>query len=370
VRKPVFSFFLFLSWYILIIGHVSAQNGNPAPFRRLKTNHGYIVPLPLVVYSPETSFGFGFSGQYLFRIKHDSLSNLSAAGVTTLYTLEKQFIVNPNWEFYLKTNQWRNGGAFVFQRFPEKFYGIGNDTEEQNRESFTAKYILFRNRVTRQVFRNFHLGLQYRFEYAYDFETQPNGALHENTIRGSSGYLQSGVGIAAIYDSRDNSLFPFAGWYVIFSNHYYPRWLGSDYEFANFKVDARAYFNPFTSNVIAVQALMSFHSGEPPFKMLSLLGGTETMRGYYLGRYRDRHLLAAQVEWRFPIWWRFIGAGFYGVGDVTCDFRDLSWHNLKHSIGGGIRLTLDSRERINVRFDVAFGTDGSHGYYFLLGEAF
>ena len=67
---------------------------------------------------------------------------------------------------------------------------------------------------------------------------------------------------------------------------------------------------------------------------------------------------------------RFIGAGFYGVGDVTHDFHDLSFKNLKHSLGGGIRLTVDSSERINIRFDAAFGTDGSRGFSFQIGEAF
>ena len=28
------------------------------------------------------------------------------------------------------------------------------------------------------------------------------------------------------------------------------------------------------------------------------MGGESLMRGYYLGRYRDRHLLATQVEYR------------------------------------------------------------------------
>jgi len=349
---------------------IASSQANRAPFKRLKTKHGYIVPIPVIIYSPETSFGLGLSAQYLFRFKNDSLNNLSTTGATILYTLEKQFIVNPNWDFYIKSNIWRTAGAFLYQKFPERFYGIGNSTTDDEEEKFTAKYILFRNRVTREVIKNFHLGLQYRLEYAFDFDTDSEGALHTDTILGSNGYLESGVGIAAIYDSRDNSQFPFKGWYVVFSNHFYQRWLGSEYEFTNFKVDARAYWNPFTSNVIAAQALMSFHANDPPFKMLSLLGGIETMRSYYLGRYRDNHLMVAQVEWRFPIWWRFIGVGFYGVGDVTHDFNDLAWDNLKHSFGGGIRFTLDSFERINLRFDAAFGTDGSRGFYFQLGEAF
>ena len=360
---------LILTLTILFCVPASSQT-TKAPFKRLKTKHGYIVPLPLIVYSPETHFGLGLSGQYLFRFKNDSLSNLSTTGSTILYTLEKQFIVNPNWDFYFRENKWRTGGALVYQKFPESFWGIGNSTGNEEKEKFTAKYILFRNRATRQMAKHFHLGLQYRVEYAYDFKTDTAGVLHDNAIRGSSGYRQSGAGVAAVYDSRDNSMFPFKGWLVVFSNHFYPRWLGSEYEFANFKVDARKYFNPFTSNVIAVQALLSFHAGEPPFKMLSLLGGTETMRGYYMGRYRDKHLFAAQAEWRFPIWWRFVGAAFYGVGDVTRNFKDLSWGSLKHSIGGGLRFTLDSSERINVRFDAAFGTDGSRGFYFQVGEAF
>ena len=191
---------------------------------------------------------------------------------------------------------------------------------------------MLRNRFTRQITTSgFHLGLQYRLEYAFDFQTDTTGNLNSGLIKGSEGYLASGAGLSALYDTRDNNMFPFKGYYLIFSNHFYTRWLGSDSEFAQFKVDARGYFNPFTSNVIAVQALTSFHAGEPPFKMLSLLGGPETMRGYYAGRYRDRHLMAGQVEWRFPIWWRFIGTGFYGTGFVTNDFKDLKWNRLQHS---------------------------------------
>lgn len=352
------------------MAHAQEQAKDKNFLKRLKTKHGMILPLPLVTYSPETSFGFGLSGQYLFRFPNDSANNLSVAGATFLYTLRKQIIVNPNWEFFFRENTWRVSGAFVYQKFPENFWGIGNDTRDADEESFTAQYLVFRNRATRQVVKHFHVGLQYRFEYAFHVEADSSGQLASGAIPGSEGYLASGAGIAAVYDSRDNSMFPFKGWFVVFSNHFYPTWLGSDMRFANFKIDARKYFNPFTSNVIAVQALFSFHAGQPPFKMQALLGGIETLRGYYMGRYRDNHLMAAQVEWRFPIWWRFIGVGFYGVGDVTHDFHDLSWGNLKHSIGGGIRFTLDAKERINLRFDAAFGLEGSRGFYFQIGEAF
>ena len=103
---------------------------------------------------------------------------------------------------------------------------------------------------------------------------------------------------------------------------------------------------------------------------MALIGSPFVMRGYYAGRYRDRHMLAGQVEWRFPIWWRFIGAGFFGLGDVAYYVRDFNLTDLKYSWGGGLRFTLDAKERINVRFDVAFGNNGSRGFYFQISEAF
>ncbi|GIV34396.1 MAG: membrane protein [Chitinophagales bacterium] len=338
-------------------------------FKKLKTKNGLVVPIPLIVYSPETSAGFGFSLQYLYRFAGDS-SSLSAAGATFLYTLRKQIIVNPNWEFNFRNNAWRIPGAFLYQKFPEAFYGIGNTTTSSQREEFTAQYILFKTRVTREIVKHLHLGMQYRLEYAFDFTYDSTGSLAQGIIRGSRGYVASGAGIAAFYDSRDNSMFPFRGWYLTFSNHFYPRWLGSDYAFTNFKVDARGYFNPFRSHVIAVQALCSFHLGNPPFKMMSLLGGVETMRGYYAGRYRDRHLIATQVEWRFPVYWRFMGVAFIGAGDVANTFHDFALNRIKYAMGAGLRFTLDAAERINLRFDVAFTLDGSRGFYLQLGEAF
>ncbi len=369
-QKSIIVQLLTITFFVVVTVHFGhAQTDNF--LKRLKTKNGLVVPLPLITYSPETRWGFGFSGQYLFRVKGDSLNNISTVGASALYTLEKQFIFNPNWDFFIQQNSYRLHGAFVYQKFPEYFYGVGNQTSKDEREKFTAKYVMLRNRFTRQITTSgFHLGLQYRLEYAFDFQTDTTGNLNSGLIKGSEGYLASGAGLSALYDTRDNNMFPFKGYYLIFSNHFYTRWLGSDSEFAQFKVDARGYFNPFTSNVIAVQALTSFHAGEPPFKMLSLLGGPETMRGYYAGRYRDRHLMAGQVEWRFPIWWRFIGTGFYGTGFVTNDYKDLKWNRLQHSFGGGLRFTVDAAQRINLRFDAAFGTDGSRGFYFMIGEAF
>jgi outer membrane translocation and assembly module TamA len=202
-------------------------------------------------------------------------------------------------------------------------------------------------------------------------EYDDDGLFATQEIPGEEGFTASGAGLAAVYDSRDNNLFPFSGQYITLSNHFYQDWLGGDTEFFNLKLDARAYFNPGQgSHVIAIQGLMQVNTGNPPFMMLSKLGGDELMRGHFQGRYRDRHILAGQVEYRFPIWWRFIGVAFVGVGEVAPEFSAFTLRGLKYSMGGGLRFTLDAKERINIRFDYGYGLHRNHGFYFGISEAF
>lgn len=57
-----------------------------------------------------------------------------------------------------------------------------------------------------------------------------------------------------------------------------------------------------------------FNYGNTPWTMLSLLGGSYRMRGYYEGRYRDKKMIEAQVELRQKVYGRsgiavWIGAG-------------------------------------------------------------
>jgi outer membrane protein assembly factor BamA len=122
--------------------------------------------------------------------------------------------------------------------------------------------------------------------------------------------------------------------------------------------------------VIALQTYDVFISGEAPFQMLGMLGGSYWMRGYYLGRYRDRNMITAQVEYRFPVWWRFGAVGFAGAGDVASDAGKFRADRFKHSVGCGVRFMFDTRERINARLDFGFGSDDNAGIYAMVLEAF
>ena len=93
------------------------------------------------------------------------------------------------------------------------------------------------------------------------------------------------------------------------------------------------------------------------------------MRGYYDGRYRDRHLLAFQAEYRLPVWGKFGLVGFAGLGRVAPTLGGLDFSGLKYSAGFGLRFKIAPREGANLRIDWAFG-QGTSGVYFTAGEAF
>src|SRR5688572_32052843 len=85
IRKTAIAILLGM---LLSVNYSFGQVGEKKKFlHRLKTKHGLILPIPVVTYSPETSFGFGMVGQYLFRFPKDSIANLSTLGTTFIYTL-------------------------------------------------------------------------------------------------------------------------------------------------------------------------------------------------------------------------------------------------------------------------------------------
>ncbi|MDB2697577.1 hypothetical protein N9Y29_00225 [Crocinitomicaceae bacterium] len=76
---------------------------------------------------------------------------------------------------------------------------------------------------------------------------------------------------------------------------------------------------------------------------MARVGGDDILRGYARNRFRDNHFAGLQVEYRFPVWWRFGMVVFTGVVDVFRTPNDLSFSNLKYSFDAGIRLQSTQR---------------------------
>jgi outer membrane protein assembly factor BamA len=200
-------------------------------------------------------------------------------------------------------------------------------------------------------------------------ETEENGALAAGDVTGSGGGTLSGLGGWFNRDTRDNIFYSTQGSLCEISGAYYAGALGCDFDFGRYGLDLRKFFSMGERQVVALQSLVVATSGDPPFQMLAQLGGDRVMRGYYNGRFRDRHAAVLQAEYRVKVWWRIGAAAFAGVGDVAHRPADFRIEDFKYSLGGGLRFLLSRQEGMNLRIDSAFG-DGTSGFYITLGEPF
>jgi outer membrane protein assembly factor BamA len=172
-----------------------------------------------------------------------------------------------------------------------------------------------------------------------------------------------------IIDTRDNIINPYKGRYAEFSSYFFLPQLKSTFSFQTINATYQQYWQIRPKHILALQAKGRFTFGSVPFLDLSTLGNDDILRGYPKNRFRDRHFMATQVEYRFPLWWRFGAVAFAGVGDVFGPSSDLNFQNLKYSVGTGLRFVVDPAERLNIRLDYGYGTEGGY-FYFVVGESF
>lgn len=81
--------------------------------------------------------------------------------------------------------------------------------------------------------------------------------------------------------------------------------------------------------VIALRGLISITdtgaNTEVPFCLQRTLGGPDDLRGFRRFRFRDRHLLLLQAEYRWEIFTAVDGALFYDAGKVASRREDLDF---------------------------------------------
>ena len=346
---------VFLAWSASV-GHAQ----EPARKRRL-------FALPLVYYTPETTWSFGGAGVMTFPL--GTTGPVSQVQLGLAYTLRNQVLVYVPFQLYLREDQLRLTGEVGYYRYNYFFYGVGNDFVDYYGENYGVNYPRLRLNALRRLGKHQLAGLRYTFDDWQVYDQETAGLLAGETVVGSTGSVTSALGPLWQWDSRDHVFFPTSGWWaeaVVLANG--PA-LGASQSFTKWSLDVRKYWSRKADRVWAGQLYLEGNSGEPPFNQLALLGGTRLLRGYYEGRFRDRQLAAAQVEYRFPIRGRFAGVAFGGLGSVTDQWSHWQADYLRYALGAGLRFTLLPKDKIRMRLDYGIGP-GSSAFYLTVGEAF
>ncbi len=335
----------------------------------LKTEH-QLFGLPLVYFTPETRWAFGVAGVVTTNWKHRTArqrpSQLQLGGA---YTLNRQILLYLSYQLFLKDNRWQSYGELGYYRYNYFYFGTGNGFPDYEGELFGVNFFRGRFNGLYQAFPNIYLGLRYTLDDYQLTEFAEAGLLEQETTLEEESGLISGLGLLAQYDNRDQLFFPREGFFaegLLLSNG---RWLGSPFDFQKLILDVRNYQPLGKRSVLATNLYAEFTRGRTPFYQLALLGGTRRMRGYYEGRFRDQHLILAQAEYRFPLFWRFKGTVFAGYGAVAPTISSFQAEHLRYTVGAGLRILINEADQLHIRIDAGFGKHTS-GYYLTIGEAF
>jgi len=335
-----------------------------------------LIPFPILFYQPETGTGFGASVVYLFtlgegtRPGHEGRSLRSSVGVTAIYTTKEQIITNVGAETYPGSGRYRALANLTFERFPNSFWGIGNDTPESLEEDYTPDLVAASGEFSVEVARHMYAGVYGQGGNRKLREIEEAGLIATQAVPGTEDGTLVDLGLLLTRDSRNSNVYPRSGEYHQLRASRSRDVSGNGNDYSTLSLDLRTYV-PIRSGVMALRAL-GIASGEvPPFDLMPRLGGQSLLRGYFGGRFRDRSLGAFEAEYRSGMWHRVRGVLFAGTGQVADVPGDMRLDALHSSAGFGVRFLLNREEEFNLRMDFGWGLDfESSGFYVGFGEVF
>ncbi len=370
--------------FFLFTGSLIAQNKNreigafPQPAdSTAKTDEiiykNKLLIFPIIALSTETNWVFGVANAYIFKTsKKDPTLRTSTMPSGFLYTLNKQILIAIGANIFLPREKYIIRFENSFSKFPDKFWGIGNETPENAKESYTFTQFYINPQLNRKITKNFFLGLGFDYQDVFDIEYDSTGNFAKQEVIGiyqRDSYHVLGYSFLLTHDSRNHTYTPNKGSLLRVKLSNFNQHVGSDYNFQGIDIDFRKFIDLKHKQVLALQGLGVFTFGEVPYRNLAVLGGNSIMRGYYGGRYRDKKFIGAQAEYRFPIYKRFSGVTFGSIGQVADEIPDINFSRFKFAGGAGLRFAVLPKENLNLRFDLAAGNNGLN-YYIVLAESF
>lgn len=352
--------------FFLITGSLHAQQDSLSDSLRKPIFRA----LPTAYYTPETRIAVEAFAYFSFYT--DSAERASNIRLFAAVTQNRQLTIDLPWQVFTAREKYRIAGKADVRKFPEYYYGLGNNTVESMRELYEYRSVGLINRAHRNLWRKNYGGVMLEGRVLNTaLPMTPFQTLHSPTIViGEGGYVFGGLGPSFIHDSRDVILCPQRGRFFELST---TANFGSSDEgrlfFVKLLADYRHYINLPRKTVFAYQMVAQSAVGDVPYRELAALGGPMRHRGYYFGRFRDHHLAFAQAEVRKHLFWRLGAVGFASVGRVYQDFETILLRGYHPAAGGGLRFKLSSKDEANIRFDVSFTPD-SRGFYVFFAEAF
>lgn len=374
----------------------------------------FLLAMPIVSYNPSNGFMFGAGMASSIFLGNPPVTRISSAQASIMYTTKRQLLVNFKSTLIALNNRWIFNGDWRYMDTSQPTYGGGTGPSSSKLASngfeigdnvysapiddaqmMSFKQIRFYETVSREVRRNFYLGLGYHLDIFMDVEDQLLDTLAEPPVITSYyayneayGFKQhkntlSGFSLNATYDSRDNQNCAYKGQYANISFFINPEFLGSDKNSSLLFTEYRNYFDLTKNhrNMLCFWGIGKFlTSGAAPYMTLPALGEDQynkSGRGYTVGRFRGQNLIYGEVEFRKHLWSTTKNPDFLGLvvffNAVTASNQDaeIKLFDYVNTAGGvGIRIMAAKNARTKLNIDYAWGNYGSSGFYLRMNETF
>ncbi|TDG38004.1 polymerase [Pedobacter changchengzhani] len=335
------------------------------------------LPIPSFGYAQETGLQFGVGailGFYADRL--DTTNRPSSVTLNLNYSTKKAYNLSSFIDVWGKGNKLHYQGEFRFKKLPFNFYGIGNNTHEKDEDKLVQQQFKVLLQTEKQLLPNAYTGFSLGFENYKYTDLVADGIFSKNQYYNNNTGSVLYLGISQSYDSRNNNNYTTKGFFIRGTYQYAPSiFKSSDFTGSQFKIDTRNFWKLNAQFAFGVQGLYNSVIGKnTPVYLLPQMGNDEMMRGYYGGRYRDKHLLAFQAELRYRLSSRFGATAFGGTGTVW-GVDDFSAKTFKPNYGAGLRYFFDPEKGISVRLDYGIGEKKVNekrqsGFYISIAEAF
>ena len=348
--------------------------------------------IPVVNYSPESTWEFGAAAQGYFRLPNQERTSIVQLDGT--YSLRHQWYINAQGMLYFGARSaspaWQLQFRAGYSDRPATYYGVYDDPHFAN-EGNTGIGML--RKGTHYQMQRAYLSLQAPISIDRDWSVGPmlDMLVAQYNIEGKyktpSPLVQAAVGAVGVYDTRDNVFYPTQG--IFFKLSAAAAWTNKvdipEGQQATINgllsADLRQFIALPHNLVLAwqlkTQMMLSplFISHITMYPMLPRLGGQDGLRGVNSDMFRDDIMMALQAELRIPIWSIFRAAVFAGIGDVY-DYHNWHWAVPKVGYGLGLRATIN-RAKVNIRFDIArsnidprWNNINAYSFYLTATEAF
>ena len=173
-------------------------------------------------------------------------------------------------------------------------------------------------------------------------------------------YFNVGIGGLIQYDTRDDVATPTRGMLLGANFKLFGKYWGGAYNYEIIELEYRQFKNVFRPrSTLAWIAKSQIGLGDIPFPELPTFGSPFDLRGYYMGKYRDksmaygiveyRHMFGSPAKYKSGNFWAKCGFVAW-VGTGTIGETPFDWNKWKLNFGAGLRFQMQPGK--NFRLDV------------------